>query len=192
MNDHTSPSPPAPTNGPGRPRRRRILVALMLSLAVLAPAAVTNRDVAASTSTTTSNWAVRVSAGGGTDFVSTSGDRFSADRYFTGGSMSGNITSGDIAGTENDALYRKHRWGMTSYAIPVPAGSYDVRLHFAETVFTAAGRRVFDVRLEGNLWLSRLDVHAEVGRNRALVKQTTVTVTDGTLDLAFGRVVEDP
>src|SRR5690606_6577220 len=88
---------------------------------------------------------------------------------------------------------RKHRWGMSGYAVAVPqAATYRVRLHFAETVFDRAGKRVFGVTAEGATKVAKVDVAAEVGHNVALVKEFDVAVTDGTLNLGFVRSVEDP
>jgi N-acetylneuraminic acid mutarotase len=77
-----------------------------------------------------------------------------------------------------------------SFGIPVAAGAYRVRLHFAETS-KGPGQRVFDVTAEGTRRLDDLDVAAEVGRDRALVKELRVAVTDGRLDLGFVRQVDN-
>ncbi len=104
----------------------------------------------------------------------------------------------------NDALYQSE-WtggqtngvarGDTAFAfhIPVPNGRYDLRLHFTELNKTAAGQRLFDVNVEGGAAeLTNLDVFADSGgQDRALVRTLPVTVTDGTLDVAFVRQVEN-
>ena len=137
-------------------------------------------------------FAVRINAGSSSDLVAPDGTRFVADRGYVGGSATGVMTSA-VESTENDALYVKHRWGMSGYSIPVPApGAYTVRLHFAEPVFSARGMRVFDVSAESALRLNDLDVFATAGTNTALVKQFDVAVSDSTLDLGFTAVVEDP
>lgn len=76
-----------------------------------------------------------------------------------------------------------------SFAIPVDAGRYRVRLHFAERVQTEIGARLFDVDVEGGAPdIVALDVLAEAGgMHRALVKDVGAEVADGTLDLAFLR-----
>ena len=135
-------------------------------------------------------FAARVSSGGWAD-TSVDGNVFVVDRDYIGGDVAGPMNH-EIADTTGDDLYRKHRWGMTGYTVPVPApGVYTVRLHFAEVVFQSAGYRVFDVSAEGGLVLDNLDVAARVGPNRALVEEFTVAVDDA-LDLRFGAVVEDP
>lgn len=137
-------------------------------------------------------FAARLNTGTSARVNAANGTAFEPDRHYVGGSNSGNITT-DITGTADPALYYAHRWGMKGYDIPVTAnGTYTVRLHFAETIFTQRGKRVFDVNAEGSQKINDLDVFAEVGSRRALVKSFTVPVTDGTLNLAFAKVVEDP
>jgi hypothetical protein len=138
------------------------------------------------------DFARRISAGSNRDLVVPDGTTFVADTGYVGGSTTGGAGSG-IAGTKNDSLYVKHRWGMSGYSVRVPApGRYTVRLHFAETVFKAKGRRVFDVSIEGKLRDDDLDVFARAGADTALVRQFDVTVPDNTVNIAFTAVVEDP
>jgi hypothetical protein len=68
----------------------------------------------------------------------------------------------------------------------VPNGTYTLRLHFAETSQTAAGRRRFDIEAENIVLDANVDVFQRTGgRYRALVTQYTVTVSDGELNLSF-------
>ena len=71
------------------------------------------------------------------------------------------------------------------FTIPLPSGSYRVDLGFAETYgpTMAVGARVFDVKMENNVVFGNLDIYAEAGNagNKALIKSTTVAVSDGTL-----------
>ena len=61
-------------------------------------------------------------------------------------------------------LYRGERWGDDfSYVLPVPPGSYRVRLKFIETYVKEKGGRVFDVFLNGKKVLDRFDILAEAG-----------------------------
>jgi hypothetical protein len=137
-------------------------------------------------------FAAHINAGSSSDLAAPDGTRFVADRNYFGGSVM-ETGPAPIGGTNNDALYQKHRWGMAGYAVPVPAaGTYNVRLHFSEPVFSAPGWRVFDVTAEGTLMLDNLDVAAAVGANNALVRSFAVNVSDGVLNLGFPPVVEDP
>jgi hypothetical protein len=81
------------------------------------------------------------------------------------------------------------------WAFPVPSsGTYVVRLYFAETYSGAwkVGGRVFDVYANGALALNHEDVFAQAGKNAALVKSFSVSVTGGVLNLAFTPVVQNP
>ncbi len=134
---------------------------------------------------------LRINAGG-SGFTDNTGRAWIADTYYKDGSTvaRGNIS---ISGTDNDRVYQFERWGTTGYRIPVINGTYEVKLHFAETYegITRAGQRVFTASVEGNN-LGQVDVYGETGgRNRALVKTANVTVSDSTLNIDFGRVNQD-
>jgi lysophospholipase L1-like esterase len=131
---------------------------------------------------------VRINAGGDA-YTDSQGRVWAADNYFTGGFT--NSTTAAIAGTTDDPLYQTERWHYAptgpemTYAIPVPAGGYEVRLHFAEIYgFTSQpGARVFDVGIENKTVLSNFDIAAQAGANTALVKSFGAAVVDGTLNL---------
>jgi hypothetical protein len=86
------------------------------------------------------------------------------------------------------AVYQHGRSGIVTYTIPgLTAGTqYTVLLHFAETYFTAAGDREFNVAINGTSVLSNLDIYATVGANAALVKTFTATAnSSGDIVIAF-------
>jgi len=59
-------------------------------------------------------------------------------------------------------------------------------LHFAETYFTAAGEREFDVAINGTSVLTNLDIYATVGANAALLETFTATAnSSGQIVIAF-------
>jgi hypothetical protein len=61
---------------------------------------------------------------------------------------------------------------LTLVRDPDPERTYTVRLHFAEPDGLPAGRRLFDVALQGETVLKDLDIAAEAGgAGRALVKE---------------------
>jgi Malectin domain len=72
---------------------------------------------------------ILINCGGGA-YTDTQRRVWSADKYNEGGQLY--ATGTDILGTEDDELYRSHRWGQLMYKIPVPLGSYEVVLHSAE------------------------------------------------------------
>ncbi len=143
---------------------------------------------------------VRINAGG--PAVTTGGQNYIANVYASGGaSFTPSCDLGDIQGTTDDVLYRTEYSEATifSYAIPAQAGSYTVRLHFAEIWWGSCsgaaggpGKRVFDVSMEGALILDDLDIYAEVGAVTALVKTFQADMTDGILNLDFTASVNYP
>ncbi|HEV8607481.1 MAG TPA: malectin [Tepidisphaeraceae bacterium] len=141
----------------------------------------------------TSARAIRIDAGSTKVFTDADGNTWRADAGFSGGGMvdRGNI---QIANTRNPAMYRTEHWGMNVFSTPVPNGRYNVLLHFAETYpeITAAGQRVFTVKVEDQE-IKDLDVFKEAGgAAKALVKAVPVTVKDGKLDISFTFGEQNP
>ena len=106
-----------------------------------------------------------------------------ADFGFSGGvAVTGAVPVAD-ASRAPESVYRTFRKGSpnVSYDFPlVPDGRYKVRLHLAELMFNAAGRREFNVRLEGIQVLTNLDVFVSAsGKNRAFTKVFPVNVQGG-------------
>jgi hypothetical protein len=99
----------------------------------------------------------------------------------------------DITYTDHGGLYRTEHWvdGDLSYTFSLDAGSYEVTLHFAEVVFEADGRRVFDVSIGGETVLPDFDIHAETGYATALKKSFEVE-TDGDLTITGSPVDGKP
>jgi len=77
-----------------------------------------------------------------------------------------------------------------------PQSTVEVRLYFAEidSGVTAAGQRVFDVALEGEVpaELDDIDPFGVAGAAGAFMLAAKVTVSDGSLDIDFRRGVSDP
>jgi hypothetical protein len=93
-----------------------------------------------------------------------------SDRYYTGGYPSQAPLNHIILGTRDQQIYRNHRQGNFRYDIPLKAGTYELRLYFAETMFgenNAAGggeaTRLFEIRINGKLMESYFDVIADAG-----------------------------
>jgi hypothetical protein len=98
-----------------------------------------------------------------------------------------------IADADDPAVYRTVRWNLSGYRIRVPKGKCDVTLKFSELAYDAAGKRVFDVDLNGKRVVEALDVFAKVGKNRALdFTFRGVETPDGILRVGFGPRVEFP
>ena len=78
------------------------------------------------------------------------------------------------------------------WSLPVPkAGTYTVRLYFAETYWSAAGKRIFNVSINGTQVLTNFDIVAAAGAaKKGIVKSFTVT-TSGPVVVSFGRTAAD-
>ena len=124
---------------------------------------------------------VAINLGGPAVSNATGGDAsFVAEEFFTGGGTSTSTSPVVTTGVTNAApmaVYLTQRTGAYTYTIPglAPGAQYTVLLHFAETYFFAAGKRVFNVAINGTTVLSNLDIFALVGENAALVEQFTAT-----------------
>jgi hypothetical protein len=110
---------------------------------------------------------------------------FVADELFTGGTTVTTTKTVDLSGVTNPApgaVYQSNRFGTFGYAVPgLTAGkSYTVRLHFAETFWTAKGSRIFDVTINGQQVLTNFDIIGTAGTaSKAVVEQFTAAA-DGT------------
>jgi trimeric autotransporter adhesin len=137
---------------------------------------------------------VAIAAGGPAESKSSGGDySFVADEDFSGGGDNSPVTA-TINLTQPGvnaapmAVYQYGRAGIFTYTIPgLTAGSqYSVLLHFAETYFTAAGDREFDVAINGTTVLTNLDIYATVGKDAALLETFTATAnSSGQIVIAF-------
>jgi hypothetical protein len=98
-----------------------------------------------------------------------------------------------VAGTDLDAVYQSLRYGLDSYPVEVPNGTYNVTLKFNETHYEQTGKRVFGVKIQGKTVAEHLDVFARIGKNHAFdLVVPEVSVTDYLIDLSFVPEVEYP
>ena len=108
---------------------------------------------------------------GGDAYIGSEGVSYSADAYYSGGQA---FESGQpIEGTDDDALYSSERFRDFSYHFPVEDGDYDVTI-------------------EGALSVKDLDLYQTAGYLQAYNVTRDVTVTDGSLDIAFSASVDFP
>lgn len=152
----------------------------------VAPAGTT---ASTGTSTTPAGTVVFASNTGGQQIVSSGGVTYGADSKYTGGNIG--TTAAVIAGTTDSALYQTERFGNFSYAVPVANGNYTVVLNFAEIYWTAAGKRIFSVAINGKTVVDRLDLFAKVGKNKAYDVEIPVTVTNGAINITFTTQVDN-
>jgi endoglucanase Acf2 len=135
---------------------------------------------------------LHINAGGGEDYP------FVADTDFTGGSTTSTGNAIDSSGVSNPApqyVYQSNRYGTFTYTIPnlTPNTAYPIRLHFAETYWTAAGQRVFNVSANGQAELTNFDIVAAAGAaNKAVAEQFNATANaSGTITLQFTAVKDN-
>lgn len=126
---------------------------------------------------------------GGSRYTSTSGVTYLADTQFIGGTAIARSTT--VSGTTDNAVYSSERYGNFSYNVPVANGNYSVTLKFAELYWQAAGKRIFDVYINGNLVVRDLDLYAKVGKNKAYDVIVPVSVTTGKLNISFVKKVNN-
>jgi beta-galactosidase len=87
----------------------------------------------------------------------------------------------NILGTPDDPLFQTMQEGLTAYRLDVPDGTYEVELRFAETRFQKPGERVFDVKINGQTFLEKLDLVKEVGFQTAFTRKFKISANDGIL-----------
>ncbi len=98
--------------------------------------------------------------------------------------------------TEEAGLFQKFRYGRDrlSYTFPVENGEYVVELYFMEPWYGTAGEnakgwRLFDVSVNGETRLEKLDIWQEAGgAGKALKKRMTVTADKGKIQIAFPEI----
>ncbi len=150
---------------------------------------------------------LRINSGGGE--VTVASGVFLADQYFTGPSEPYiNTLLTEIANTEDDAIYFSERvttnadnFGPFSYEIPVTAGTFTVKLYFAEIFWGVdnpqnisgdVGSRIFDISMEGMPIFTDYDLYKDVGSITADEKMYDIEVTDGVLNITFEASVDKP
>ena len=102
----------------------------------------------------------------------------------------------DISGVQNPppvAVYQSQRVSeQLLYHMPVPDGSYTVRLHFVEFDYESPGQRVFDVTLQNELVDDQVDVFELAGaRNKAIFRDYQIEAIGGRgVALQLDNVIE--
>ena len=142
------------------------------------------------TSQVVSSSEVAINSGGGVAGI------FSADMDFTGGHADSVPNPIDVTGVQNpapQAVYQTKRTGSNAvgftYVVPQlkVGGTYNVRLHFAESAATATGGRIFNVVLNGKTVLPDFDVFAAAGAPfKAVIKEFLTTPdSSGNIVIAY-------
>jgi hypothetical protein len=122
------------------------------------------------------------------------GEVWLGDRYFRNGDEE-SVTPKTFSFTTVPSIYLHRRRGTFGYAIPIPHGVYELRLHFADSFFGqdapeggGESSRLFDVNANGKTLLRDFDVIADAGgSNTADIKifSNIGPASDGLLHLDF-------
>jgi hypothetical protein len=181
------------TTEKGRHMRRVTLAILVLGLAVgLTGCATGGKTV------------FRVNCGDEKEYTDQAGQVWLPDQELTatakyGADGGGTVVRDElktIAGTPAPQVYRTERYSMGKYQFALPNGTYTARLHFCETFdgVSAAGERVFTVKIQGKTVFADLDVLKEAGGfAKPLIKEVTnIPVTDGKMVIEFVPKVQNP
>ena len=123
---------------------------------------------------------------------------FLADADFAGGGAITHANTIDLTAVTNPApiaVYQDGRTGNFSYTISgfAAGSSHTVRLHFAETFFSTAGSRTFNVSINGTQVLTNFDIFAAAGaQNKAIIKQFTENASStGNYVITFTSVINN-
>lgn len=137
---------------------------------------------------------VHILAGSRRKYVDHAGKLWSPDAYFSGGSAVQSAVQ-HIWRTQDPILYRTSRQGNFTYDIPLKPGTYELRLHFAETLYGpedsgggGEGSRTMAITANGRPLLSEFDVLADAGGDRTAevkVFHDISPASDGQLHLSF-------
>jgi hypothetical protein len=148
---------------------------------------LSNEAVATVPTTGTNVQPIAINAGG-----LVGSNNFVQDTGFSGGATNAFPDKIDVSGVANpapQAVYRSERWAPFTYTIPnlTPGASFNVRLHFAETAFTGAGQRAFNVAINGTTVLSNYDIFADAGAQAKATEKVFAATADGSgkITIAF-------
>jgi hypothetical protein len=124
---------------------------------------------------------------------------FQPDRDFTGGTTAQTTAAINLSGVTDPALfwlYQSARLGTFTYTIPGLTANdvYVIRLHFSEDFGATAGKRIFDVSINGQQVLSDFDIAAAAGGlDTAIVEQFSATANaQGQIVIAFAPTATSP
>lgn len=146
---------------------------------------------------------VRLSGGNTNNVVDCSNNTWLRDQAYSFGSFGYSAgTMGYVANTivgvctPGQPLYQRERYSTSSggfyYQFDCPAGIYETTLLEAETYWNGAGKRVFNVFIQGSHVLTNFDIFAAAGgQNIPLTRVFTNAVTNAQLQVLFTPVVDN-
>jgi beta-galactosidase len=143
---------------------------------------------------------ISINIGSNADFTDAGGRVWIADRPYSKGSWGyiggkakrifSEPPDANVIGTNDDPVFQTMIEGLEEYRLDVPDGAYEVELLFNEKKFDRAGKRVFDVQINGQTVIEGLDLVAAAGRNHAFAKRVTLQVKGGVSIRFVSRVGE--
>jgi len=127
---------------------------------------------------------------GGPAYNDSTGQPWSADMDFTGGTADSYTAS--VSGTSDPTLYQTERYGKTlNYQVPVANGNYEITIDFAEMYWNAAGKRIFNVTIQGQTVLQNFDIWSLAGKANAVQRTFVTAVTNGVLSIGATASVDN-
>jgi alpha-L-arabinofuranosidase len=95
------------------------------------------------------------------------------------------VVTAPISGTNVQPLYQSQRYNNTfTYTFSVANGKYNLTLRFAELYWSSAGKRIFNVTVNGTQVLTGFDIFAAAGAaNKAIDKAFPITVSNSQLTI---------
>lgn len=123
---------------------------------------------------------------------------FVADANVTGGTIGATVPAAiDTSGLTAPApqiVYQAERYGNFTYTFTgLTAGAtYKVRLHSAETYWTAVGQRRFNVIINGTQVLTNFDIIAVAGApNKAVISEFNAVASGGQIVIQYSTVTDN-
>ncbi|MBN2805545.1 MAG: endo-1,4-beta-xylanase, partial [Prolixibacteraceae bacterium] len=116
--------------------------------------------------------------------------------FYEGEASMGNkySTSASVQADEDAEIYQTERWDKyLAYAIPLESGKdYIVTLKFAEIYHGGNNARIFDVKVEGQLFLNDFDTHKLAGgKDIAIDTSLLLTINDEFLHIELNASVDN-
>ena len=118
--------------------------------------------------------------------------------YVTGGTIGAVTTAAiDLSGLvapAPQAVYQSERYGNFTYTFTglISGVNYKVRLHSAETYWTAMGQRQFNVKINDTQVLTNFDILATAGAaNKAVIQEFNAVATNGQITVQHITVIDN-
>lgn len=156
---------------------------------------------AASPGNLASQFPIRISAGAAESYTDRNGRVWSADMYHDGGRVARVPAADVIYFTRAPEMFRTRREGDFHYRIPVPAGTYELRLHFTETLYGDSklggggeSSRMFRISVNGKPVVDPLDVVSDAGGPNIALTRVFPGVRpsqDGRVHIRFESLVNE-